>query len=430
MNAPQNPNPNPNQNQNPDPSEPRPSPRRSPGPRSLDALRKTRQNALSHGLTATLPDGEAEIALMKSFADTWTQQLGCDNDAEEALIRSSALAYARLERCRKAEEAALAESSRLALEHWQKSKQQAARKLAQGLSADPSNTVADLEASSFGCEWLLRHWLQLDAKLSQGIVWDHDDVARSMLLLGLYPQAPGPDADTAVRRVWHLARCCGRAPFDPVPGVPTDLIPARLELRRLIAAEVDRLDTLRDRRWRERDAAEADAVAHLGLIDTSKEGQLRQRYRREAYSEMIRGINQVMRIRVERSKDQDRQWHQAHPHLSARRAPAAAPPSPPPSPPMPPPTPEPDPGRAPSPDTAPARSRNESPEAAPETQADRLNPQSQQEMRRDGSPADVRPDQRTEPQSTGFSRPSIDPRTPHRPPVEGHPRPSGGDLPG
>ncbi|WP_152049524.1 hypothetical protein [Tautonia marina] len=414
MSAPQNPN------------DPQPAPRRSRGPRSLDALAKTRRNALRHGLTATLPDGEAELRAMNDFAETWTRQLGCDNDAEEALIRSSALAYARLERCRKAEEAALTDSARKAVERWQKVRRHAVRKLGQSLPHDPANTVADLEASSFGCEWLLRHWLRLDAKLEQGIAWDRDDQVRAMHLLGFYPQAPGPDAPFDIRRAWHLIRCCSRCPFDPVAGLPTELIPARAELRRLITEELDRLDTLRDQCWHDLDGPEADAVAQLGLIDTTRDGQLRQRYRREAFSEMIRGINQVMRIRVERSKDQDRQWHQAHPHGSSRRSS-----SPPASfiPETPPPMPQPaaDPGRPPAPDPSSVRSRNESPEPASEAASDRLNPSSDQEIRREPALSEPRRDERTEPRSTAFSDPSADPDSPLRPPVEALHRPSDRD---
>ncbi|WP_169977266.1 hypothetical protein [Tautonia rosea] len=399
------------------------SPRRSPGPRSADALNRTRQNARRHGLTASLPDTEAEIALMNTFSETWTRQLGSDNDPEEALIRSAALAYARLERCRKAEESALADSTRKAVERWQKARRHAVRKLAQALPHDPSNTVADLETSSFGCDWLIRHWLRLDAKLCQGITWDRDDMARSMRLLGLHPQAPGPDADPELRRVWHLVRCCSRLPVEPTPGLPTDLLPALAELRLLIADELDRLETLRDDLWQHQDAAEAAAEAQLGLIDTTKEGQLRQRYRREAFSEMIRGINQVMRIRVERSKDHDRQWHQAHPHLSTRRSPAP-PPSRSPEPPR---MPVADPARANAPDPPSDRSRNESPEPADATASDRLNPQSDQEIRRDPSAVEPRLDQRTDPRSTGSARPSTDPMAPQDPPLQAPHRPSHDD---
>ncbi|WP_161602614.1 hypothetical protein, partial [Tautonia marina] len=132
-------------------------------------------------------------------------------------------------------------------------------------------------------------------------------------------QSPGPDADPDLRAHWHLVRVCSGAPGSPLPGQPTDPVPARADLRARIARELDRLDALRDQRWHDHDADQAAAVAQLALIDTSKDGQLRQRYRREAFSEMLRGINQLMRLRVERSKDQDRQWHQAHPHVSRKR---------------------------------------------------------------------------------------------------------------
>ncbi|WP_152054240.1 hypothetical protein [Tautonia marina] len=389
-------------------------PQRSPGPRTDRGKRRSRQNARRHGMTAALPIGDDEAKLMQDFADRWTRQLGADTEAEEALIRASAVAYARFERCRKVEEASLGDATRKAVARWEAKQRHRVRSLAQNLNYDPINTVADLEATSFGCEWLLRHWEQLDAKLAQGLRWDQDDCPSALRMLGVYPQAPGPDADPWLRSLWRLARVCSGMPVDPSFGPPIDPVPARFELRRLIAEEIDRLDTLRQTLWESQDGPEAEAVSHLGLIDTTKDGQLRQRYRREAFSEMTRGINQLMRLRVERSKDQDRQWHQAHPHVSRKRVaetpstgagfPNRAAPDPAPPPPAAP---------------CPVDSRNEPPQSPPEASGDRLNPLRGNEMRCEPSADPSTADQRTEPRFDGHSAPS-DPSfspEPSRPPA-------------
>ncbi|WP_169972676.1 hypothetical protein [Tautonia rosea] len=387
----------------PIPTEPDRNPSSRSGTRTEAGRRRSRLNAKKHGLTAALPDGEAEAALMQSFADRWVSQIGADTEAEEALIRSSAVAYARLERCRKVEEETLKDTGRKAIAAWEKQRQRATRKVAQGLSNDPSNTLADLEADSFGCEWLIRQWLKLDARLEQGIGWDRDDFPRAMHLFGLVPQAPGPDAAPIIQRLWYLARLCSGFPVPESPRLPQDPVSGRIALRAIIAEELDRLEALRDQRWHDHDQAEALSVAQSAQIDTSKEGQLRQRYRREAFSEMIRGINQVMRLRVERSKDQDRVWHQAHPEFHRRRAaptgpthagfPNVAPPRTDPDPPHPP-------GPA-SASNAPANSRNEPQSPASKHNPDRSNTNPSLEIRPDPSPASPQGNWRTEPPSRG-----------------------------
>ncbi|MEW4570452.1 hypothetical protein AB1L88_21510 [Tautonia sp. JC769] len=399
---------------------PRPDPAPQSGPRTEAGRRRSRLNAKKHGLTAALPDGAAEAALMQGFADRWAAQLGSDTEAEEAIIRASAVAYARFERCRKVEDATLLDAGRRAIAAWEKRRQRAARKVAQGLAADPSNTLADLEADSFGCEWLIRQWLKLDALLEQGIPWEHDQFPRAMHLFGLAPRSPGPDASPLIQRLWYLARLCSGYPVPQSPQFPQNIVSGRIALRSIIAEELDRLEALRDRLWHDHDRAEALSVAQGAQIDTSKEGQLRQRYRREAYSEMIRGINQVMRLRVERSKDQDRQWHQAHPESGRRRVPPTGPtgagfpnvdvaPHSPASPPAvnpdfkPEPEPEPEPSRSPHPPAAPdapAASRNEPQAPAPTHNPDRPNPMPFHEIRPESPQADSADDWRTEPRPT------------------------------
>jgi hypothetical protein len=363
----------------------------APEPRSPSDRLRSRHNARIHGLTAALPDSEAEAALMQGFCDRWTAELGPEVEAEEALIRASAAAFARFERCRRAEDDALRDASRDALERWIRRKQHAARRKAQDLAKDPINTVSDLEASSFGIEWLQRHWTRLDAALAQGIGWDHRDQALAMTMLGFLPKSPGPDGDPLALEFYHLMLVgCGLS-ANPPGGLPADPAIARSALRSLIAEEFERLDALREERWEQQDGPEAEGIARAGLVDLSKDGQLRQRYRREAYSEMVRGLNQVLRVRVERLKDDDRKWRRAHP---GGRRPDLGPP------------------KAPSP----ASSRNEPPQAPPIPPEPRHNPNPEHTLRNTIAGASPTPDWRTEPR---FEAP--------RPPAE--PPPIGGSTP-
>jgi hypothetical protein len=99
---------------------------------------------------------------------------------------------------------------------------------------------------------------------------------------------------------------------------------------------------------------------------------------------MVRGINQVMRIRLERSKDDERQWRRAYPPASRKRdfdhqPPATSPgPLPASTPPMPMPTGDPEPRSA--------DHRNEPAVDAVKSADRQLNPNQDNEMRRDSSP--------------------------------------------
>ncbi|MEW4569109.1 hypothetical protein AB1L88_14690, partial [Tautonia sp. JC769] len=109
-------------------------------------------------------------------------------------------------------------------------------------------------------------------------------------------------------------------------------------------------------------------------------------------------------------RDQDRQWHQAHPHASRKRfadtpstgagLPNRA---------------APDPSPTPAPSHAaprPADSRNEPSQTAPDAPVDRLNPSSGNEIRHDGSGRSLAADRRTEPRFDTPCSPSDRPIVP------------------
>ncbi|WP_169981482.1 hypothetical protein, partial [Tautonia rosea] len=87
-------------------------------------------------------------------------------------------------------------------------------------------------------------------------------------------------------------------PATDTPGDPS----AVDRLRSFVDHQISRLETLRPIVWDEIDRPEADAIEVAALIDTSKAGQLRHRYRRDAFRDFHTSLNALTRLRSERSK--------------------------------------------------------------------------------------------------------------------------------
>ena len=218
--------------------------------------------------------------------------MGPVGPAGEALIRTAASAFLRAERCRKAIDDAKADATAATIDRWREKRRHAMRRKAQDLKADPFNTVTDLKAEGFGCEWLMRQWLQLDARLAQGIGWSRDQTYHAMNLKGFINAAPGPDADPRLREFFHLGLASGGNRRQEAPAeVPTNPAEARQLLRQRVAQEIAALDARRGELWEKVDLPRLASVAAAAALDTTKDGQLRQRYHKEAVSEMVRCLN-------------------------------------------------------------------------------------------------------------------------------------------
>ncbi|MEW4568121.1 hypothetical protein AB1L88_09660 [Tautonia sp. JC769] len=346
------------------------------GPRTEAGKLASSFNAVSHGLTARRPlcDEEAERLIL--IADRWVAKHLPQTDSEEALIRSAAMEYVRYLRCADAEEARLQPATREAVRRWEESRRHAIRRKAQGLRDDPEAVVSQLQASAFGIDWLVRHWQTLLHLLDSGQGWAGSDLDTALRLTGRTAEFED-DPHVDARRLRDLvARVSpGAIRPDAAPGLADDP-DALARLRALVVDRIDRLRDLRPIAWDDEEGPQRLAVETAALLDTSKDGQLRQRYRREALRDMQRSLSMVVNLKVERSKMDTRVLHQDR--LAASSRPASEwfrstaphePPAIPPryNPPAPPPT-----AAAPAPEAF--ESRNERPDAPSVTPTVRHNP--------------------------------------------------------
>jgi hypothetical protein len=258
---------------------------KSTGPRTAEGKLRSRRNGLRHGLAAEVLVPQEDRAAYDATIARWDREAGPCNVVEEHLIRRAAAGAVRLDRIERARESTREETARKAVRSWEARMQARARKLAQGLDADPSNVLVDLESTAFGCDWLIRQWQAIDATLRLGKGWDQRFLARVHRLLGLPEGLPGPGADGEVRLLWILAAAMSPRSITPLPrsddevNLPTEPEPARIALRELIADRVDRLEALREESWSLVEGPERDAIVARALAaDTSKEGQLLHRY--------------------------------------------------------------------------------------------------------------------------------------------------------
>ena len=117
------------------------------------------------------------------------------------------------------------------------------------------------------------------------------------------PMAPTPAGDPAAIRFWTLVLRTGQATikggdhFQPDPTVPERWTEAMPLLRAFIAAQIERLEGLREEAWEAVDGPEAEAVAAKALMDVGKEAQVRHRYYRDAQMAQQRAAKLLMTLR-------------------------------------------------------------------------------------------------------------------------------------
>jgi hypothetical protein len=302
------------------------------GPRSDAGKAASSANATTHGLTAKRPLWQEERERLQIVADTWRGKAFPETPVEEALIDTAATEYVRYLRCVAAEEARLRAAGHQARRQWTESRRHAVRRLAQDLPNDPASTAEALHESAFGIDWMLRRWRSLREAVAAGRCWDARQWGAALNLLGLpsdYGPAPADRSEAA--ELWRT----GMLAFTGSEEIDLTLSRPRVRdaagtarLLALLDEQIARLEALRPLVWEEVDAAEADAVEAAAMVDTSKEGQLRQRYRREAHRDYHKSLAALSRQRADRAKDRAREERLADACRPRREPPAWSPPGP------------------------------------------------------------------------------------------------------
>ena len=223
--------------------------KKSTGPKTVAGKNRSRENALKHGLT-----GEAIVLVeedeldLEDEVEKWAEELHPNSDIERGLVKNLVVASRRLDRLQKMDSTMRIEQARRARGSWDQDRRAEVAKIAAKLAKSPFETVARLEQTPQGCDWMITCWKDLGNALEVKGDWTDPQRSLALDLLGTHP---------ATRD------CSLELPLDATFEDKCQVVAERLdyleELRDEILAELDeeeRVDTMKGNVFDTSDGAE------------------------------------------------------------------------------------------------------------------------------------------------------------------------------
>jgi hypothetical protein len=324
--------------------------RKSAGPKSDEGKKRSRLNALKHGMRANLlvlPGEDAEAC--QGRVDGWIDSLKPRNEAEQYLAERAARISLQLDRIERAHLARLTAninnaaagvaqpeaegegedvltlgwrlfwSARGPLSLYPHTQLGPLPKPGVSWSGDvndlnnPERLVFSLESTAKGCDWLLDRWAELRALLEQGQPWRSPDKLKATRLLGrqpvdaLYDPQVGvvflachqldPSGGELFHEIWYelkddqlyvAKKRLNARPLDWLQ--PQSDVEARQALFRIVAQAVARLETIAEAH-RKRAENNAHLIADQLAFDGSVEGERLRRYETSCGRALLRTLD-------------------------------------------------------------------------------------------------------------------------------------------
>ena len=233
---------------------------KSTGPVTVEGKSASRLNAVTHGLTAILPDAvEQSRAELDGRKAEWRPELRPEGDFQESLFEQIVVESIRVERCQNTFLALCTQHGRRAKVEWDADRRRDAATLAAGLAKNPRVVAERLAATPHGCDLMTELWRGLRASLDRHKAWTDNQRSMALDLLGIHTDLR--DAAT---------------PIDPSQD---DIFETRMTV---VDAELARLADVRERTVG-MDACERSMAEQTLGVEFTKPVQLLDRYERNAH---------------------------------------------------------------------------------------------------------------------------------------------------
>ena len=223
---------------------------RSTGPKSDPGKRRSRANALKHGLCASAVVPES-LELIRQRALECYNGLKPQDRYQCWIVDQVAVLTLRVDRSERMERRARDKVALRACLSWDDDRTLEAKVLGGRLAGNPEEVVEALRRTPHGCEWLIDRWSRLAGAAREATAWTDEQARLALDLLAT------PPAFRDGRKPWAAADPAGDS---VAPGGDLVAFALRqveeLERRRALALEVDEV---------ERALAEADLTDGANL---------------------------------------------------------------------------------------------------------------------------------------------------------------------